>query len=1225
MVSPAHQVIKSISRFQRAIHVRYDFRDQDAIEQYIPTQSASLALRMIIQNTHPHSSQRSHILYAAYGSGKSHFAVALAALLENTDDLHAPINYFTQQLTDIDLDTANLANEYISEGKRLFPVILSGNEGSFAPAMLRALTRSLKEQNITIELTSRFEAAAEIIDRWKETYPDFFARLEVLLRDIGYSSTKFLMLLGNHDEKAYNAFVSVYAQLTGGAIFDPSVEQSPEIVYRDVAAQLAKNDYSGIVVIWDEFGRYLEGHASLAFGNEAAVLQGFAETCNYSNETQIHLILLAHKELQGYASSLPQSYQQEWSRIEGRFQRHDLSTDPLVAYRLISNAIQYNDAAIVSHYLKDNVVDWLVGWVKNYRLFGAMSEQDIRNLIYRTWPLHPLTVFALAYLSNRVAQNERTMFTFLTSDEPGALRELLEKKLINGEEAPFIRIPDLWNYFEDAVRADVSGSGAHRYWSGVINSLDKVSHTDNIGEELIKALGVISICADSNPIRPTTELLAWAIGVETEESQPAVIHALDNLRRRKVVIHRQIDGYWTFITGSDINFEDLLQVTLERVNPSLAQLKRLLEQTFAAPYTYARRYNQQKSLVRYFSGIYRWSDELLDTPWDLLIEREQSDGIVTYVLATDDLSWQTAYEAIQCHDQVVYVMPREGQPLRSLLDVLRELFALQEINDDASLRQHDDRERIQREIDWLLEDTRGRLEIIIKNIIDPRQEKSVWITTQDDIATGYHVNSPGQTTKLISDICDRIFYETPILNSEGLNKRYPTAQQNRASELVIDALFSHEPDETFGLGGNGPEVLALNALLKLPGILRRDEDDVWIFDRPVAIPNTKNELATVWDVIHNYFTDCVGNKRSIAPIIQILKSRPYGLREGVIPILLAAVMRSRLMVTSIWRDRSPVGTIDGATLLKIVEKPDDYNIEISNWSPVLETLWHVMLDKFTDFVQDVERHKQPLVKLRSGMTRWLQGLPAFCRFTTQISSQANKFRDVVRKVQTEPSKAIFEILPRVLELNENHDAGKIGLVIDRLMGEISNAYYDVQRRLDVFVASEFGYSGLTQDGQITLRSWISSLRSDDGKGINDFKFSSTLTQNVVNALLSSSENDGLFWNQMSEAVLGVPLKDWNDNSESRFRQELCKARDEVERDVKELVEEDKSISFAIQLPDEELREFRFRSSDLSQHGQRLLQNFKSTMGIAGRPLSIDERRKIALAFLVHVMGEDFAD
>ena len=1218
MVTTTHDIIKPISRFQRAIHVRYDLRDPNAIEQYIPTQTATLSLKSIIGNTHPKGTQRAHVLHAAYGSGKSHFAVALAALLENNPKLSQEVNGFLEHLFAIDPEVGELAERYIEQDNKLFPVVLSGNEGDFASAMLRALKRSLSDADIGIEISTRFQSALGTIGRWQENYPDFIERLETQLAQHDDTLDELLNLLNKEDLSAYNYFVELYAQLTAGAIFDPLIEQSPDIVYRDVLTQLRNHDYTGIVVIWDEFGRYLEGHATQAFNNEAATLQTFAEVCNYSDENQIHLLLFTHKELQGYASALPQSYQQEWSRIEGRFQRHDLSTDPLVAYQLISNAIQHNDPAIVSHYLDDELVDELVGWVKNYRLFGSMLEEDVCNLIYNTWPLHPLTVFSLAHLSSRVAQNERTMFTFLTSDEPNALRNLLEKKLFHGGGTSFIQISDLWDYFESSVRADIGGANTHQYWSGVINALDKVAESDELSQELIKALGIISICADTNPIRPTNELLLWAVGAEYEETQQAVNHALDNLRRRKVIIHRQVDGYWTFIAGSDINFEDLLHATLERVNPSKLQLRRLLEREIPAPYTLARRYNQQKSMIRYFTGVYRWADEILDTPWDLLIEQEQTDGLVVYILATDDLEWRQAYESIQSSNQVVYVFPRKEHPLVSLIDVLREFFALQEIGNDASLHQHDDRDRIQREIDWLLEDVKSRLENTIKNLIDSRQRKSVWITTQDNLAKGHRVNSPGQTTKLISDICDHVFPQTPVLNSEGLNKRIPTAQQNRASELVVNALFANEPDETFGMNGNGPEIQALNALLKVTGILTHNKDEDWQVNRPSDNP----QMAALWDTIDRFLTESVDNKLSFEPLIYKLTNPPFGIRKGVLAVLIATVLRSRLMVTSVWSDRSPIGTIDGNTLLRIVENPEDFTIEIGHWSPVLNNLWQVLMSRFDEYIQDIDRTQQPLSRLRSGMTRWIQGLPAFCRFTKQISVEADQFRDVIRKVQTEPSRAIFSTLPNILNLDDQPSKEDISLVVDRLMQEISNAYYDLQRRLDVFVGNEFGYTGLTQNGLITLKSWISTVHSDTDVHISEIKFSSTLTQNVVNVLFEASENDGTFWNQMSEAVLGVTLRDWNDNSEIRFYEQICMARDEVEQDVKELIEEDQAVSFAIQLPDEEPREFRFRSSDFTQHGQRLLQNFKSTMEIAGRPLSIDERRKIALAFLVHVMGED---
>ncbi len=1219
------ELLKPTPRFQRAIHVRYDLRDPIAISQYIPTSSAADALESILRNTSTQGTQRAHVLHAAYGSGKSHFAVTLAALLENNSELATEVSQFLRYLDDTHANAAYLAHRYVRKERRLFPVVLSGNEGDFAEGMLRALSRSLQEAELAIlPIQTRFDAALQTLQRWTHDYPEFLDRFQALLfRQSSTSYEQFAHQLKQHESAAYDVFCTLYAELTAGARFDPFVEQTPEVIYRDIAVQLHQVGYDGIVVIWDEFGRYLEGHASQAFGSEAASLQNFAEACNYSGNPQLHLLLFTHKELQGYAAALPQSYHQEWARIEGRFQRHDLSTDPLIAYRLIGAAIQHTDPDFAHQQLPRNDVESLGRVVRNYGLFTGLSESGIENLVYDTWPLHPLAVFALAQLSNRVAQNERTMFTFLTSTESDALVDLVRAKVAaNGERVPLIRVHHLWDYFENAIRADIGGAGAHRHWSGVINALDKASQDDLLAQDLIKALGVLSICADNSPIRPTDELLYWAVGAESEHDHRAVDHVLDNLRRRKVIIKRQIDGYWTFILGSDINFEELVQQTLETVNPTLAQLRHVLEKAIPAPHALARRYNQKHAMIRYFSGVYRWAEELANAPWDLLMEQMAADGLVVYALIDDGLAWEQAFESLQAFDRVVYVFPKQDQPLSALKGLLREVMALQMLNDDPNLRQNGDERRIQRELDWLMEDALGRLEILMDKLVDPRQGQADWIVIRNGMAQGYSVSAPGQAARIVSDICFEVFPKTPILNSEGLNKQHPSAQQIRAAELVVDAMFSNQPDETLGLEGRGPEILALNALLSLTGILRKDSQGEYCIGRPLE----EDSITEVWDLIGDFLSQSEGRRNPAAPLIEKLTAPPYGLRHGVIPVLLAAVMRNRVMVISLWKGRQTIGTIDGHVLTELVFAPDDYTIEVGQWTVAHEHLWSVLESRFAEYIQELDQTRQPLVRVRTAMTRWLQGLPSFCRFTMQLSRKAIQFRDIIRRAQMEPAKALFVQLPAVLELNEDTGIDEAGYRVDQIMQEISNAYFDLQRRLDVFVAREFGYAGQNQYGVITLKTWLSGMQPNDDTSIGEFKFSSTLAQNLVNAILESSEEDGLFWSRISEAVLGVALRDWNDSSEERFCERLLEARDEIDRDVHELIEQDKAITFSIQMPtDDTIQDFRFRSSELTPHGQRLLQNFKSTMSIAGRPLTADEKRKIALAFLLHVMGENLDD
>lgn len=1211
------ELIKPVSRFQRAIHVRYDLGASEIIGQYIPTQSSSEAVASILRNTQAGGTQRAHVLHAAYGSGKSHLGVTLAALLDNEEGLRSSLDSFVYQLDFVNDMASKLAQSHLDSDKRLLPVVLSGNEGDFGTSIVRALVRALSESNIKgIELTTRFEAAIETIDRWAEEYPDVYQRFAARLAQ---PIVQFQSLLENHKNSAYEQFTLLYSELTAGATFNPFTEQSPELIYRDAAKQIAQYGYQGIVVIWDEFGRYLEARTSQAFGSEAALLQDFAETCNHSvDDEQLHLLLLTHKELQGYAAGMPQSYQQEWSRIEGRFQRHNISTDPNVAYRLIAAAIQHPDKNLVRQQLDDKRVGQLVDQAFELKLFGLLPKADIRELIYQTWPLHPLTVFALAHVSSRVAQNERTMFTFLTSEEPNALTGILKRRIgNNGAGIGLVETADLWPYFEDAVRADIGGAGAHKHWSGVIHALDKVTSDDEFGQRLMRSLGILTLCTQTTSLRPTSELLSWSLGVDGVNEHADVMTTLDYLRRRKVVIHRQIDGYWTFITGSDINFEAELQKVLEQVNPTPIQLRRLLESYLPPPHTLARRYNQEYAMTRFFTGLYRWPEELAEMPWDTLIDQLNTDGLVIYVLATNELEWQAAIESIKPFERVIHVLPRkEQQPLLSLRETLRELFALQEINDDPNLRNHEDRDRVQREISWLLEDVEGRLEHIVASLTDPRRDSSIWIKVKGNAAKGFDINSPGQATKIVSDICLRLFDKTPELNSEGLNRHNPTSQQRRGADAVITALFAREPSRTFGIEGSGPDVLILNSLLKRTGLLHREGDDEWVFGQP-----QEGAMADIWRLISDYFDECK-EPTPIEPLIEQLTQPPFGLRRGVLPLLLAAVLRERLKVSTIWHGRNAAGAITGSKLVKMVEKPADYAIEIGEWNQTYAHLWDALLGQFGNYILENEWDNQPLEMMGNAMLRWLQALPAFGRDTRQLSPEALNFRNVIRKALKEPAKALFETLPSLLNLQNTASQDEVERRLDYLTQEITNAYLDLQRRLEVFVGQNFGMIGLNKGGLITLKSWLASISKSTERSIEEFKFGSLITQDFVDVILETPENDSQLWNKLSEAVIGVPLRDWSDETEKRFQERVLNARAEIERDLQELIEEDKAITFSIEMPEQGKQDFRFRSSDLSAQGQRILQNFKSTMQVAGRPLSIDERRKVGLAFLIHIMGDE---
>ncbi len=111
--------------------------------------------------------------------------------------------------------------------------------------------------------------------------------------------------------------------------------------YKNAFLNLLKTKgYSGVFVIYDEFGKYLEKGVHNPTELNIQFLQDFAEFCDRSGEKQCHLMLITHLSVSQYASQLPIHVQQEWAKIGGRFQEsafYDKNSD---YYKLISSVFE---------------------------------------------------------------------------------------------------------------------------------------------------------------------------------------------------------------------------------------------------------------------------------------------------------------------------------------------------------------------------------------------------------------------------------------------------------------------------------------------------------------------------------------------------------------------------------------------------------------------------------------------------------------------------------------------------------------------------------------------------------------------------------------------------------------------------------------------------------------------------------------------------------------------
>ena len=263
--------------------------------------------------------------------------------------------------------------------------------------------------------------------------------------------------------------------------------------------------YTGIFVVYDEFSKFLEANIKQASVSDTKMLQDFAEKCNRSGKEQLHLMLISHKEISNYIDNLPKQKVDGWRGVSERFKHIHLNNNFTQTYEIISSVIKKSKSRW-GRFQKDyaDSFDSLLKRYVSHAIFADMTKDECRRTVHDCYPLHPVTTFVLPRLSERVAQNERTLFTFLSAKGTSTLPTFLEDY---HDDCFRVITPDMvFDYFEPLFRKESYSSELHKNYiltKAILKKLDDGS----LQSKIIKALSLIYILEQFDKIKPTANEL----------------------------------------------------------------------------------------------------------------------------------------------------------------------------------------------------------------------------------------------------------------------------------------------------------------------------------------------------------------------------------------------------------------------------------------------------------------------------------------------------------------------------------------------------------------------------------------------------------------------------------------------------------------------------------------------------------------------------------------------
>lgn len=1196
--------------FQTSVNIAYDLKNDDKIRAFIPTMSALDVIEDVMLSTVPTSTQRARVLVGAYGKGKSHIVLVLMSMLSRKGNgiFKDLFGSSFKKMKEQNPSLYKFVGEYIESEQKILPIVVRGNSTSLAQSFLSALQQTLSEEGLSdIMPETHFRAAINQIEKWRDEY---YGTYQNLAKVLSKPVNDFILALNEYDVQAYAEFEQIYPTLTSGSTFNPFLGFDIVDIYENVTIKLKTKGYSGIYLVYDEFSKYLESSIMSSTNSDIKLLQDFAERCDRSGNNQMHLMLINHKDIANYIdSNLPKDKVDGWRGVSGRFKHVNLHNNYSQVYEIISEVIKKNPLlwrqfitgnSVLFNDLKDRFI--------NNELLDKNSPNEIITVIECCFPLHPISTFILPRLSEKIAQNERTLFTFLSSDERYTLSDFLDKA--KGFE---LLTPDyLYDYFEPLLRKEPYTSEAHNIYRLTANVLRRLEGK-LLHEKIVKTLSLIYLVGQFEKLPPVIDIIVAAYRNSVESTKEIDLALKDLIDDDCVVYLKKSNKYLKIKESSGVDIREEIN-TYKKQQLQDESAPKLLNEFLLENFMYPAAYNDSNNIIRYFDFKFIGSREFWSvTDWDMKISSNTSDGVIYAIIPeskSDILKLRNALlNEINPHNRIVFIVPKQWV---DIVNDVMDYFAVVYLKEEAESLGD---EILNGEYSIYEDDLSDMLYRFINSYARPENDMAYYFYNSERRI----VKRRSQLSALLSEICRHIFYRTPIINNESINKNELPTVAMRSRTKILTGLLASELSPNLGLSGVGQDVSMMRSTLIQTGLLEDAATNPKILLQPEDI-----NMADLLAQINTFFTvDAAGaNGANFKNLYDVLQNPNYGfgMKHGVIPIYIALVLslyKENLVVLY----QGSEAKITPELLNNINESPGEYYAILEDWNAEKAQYVNGIEKLFEMFITDREKSYNRFTYLFLAMNRWYLSLPKFTKEATRrygsdgiigdIPSDRRKFVNSLKLMNVNPREFLFnKVFDNFNYLTFNSD------VIEDI--KATKDEYDIAiENLIVYLNQTVKRLFKRNISQGTLTSVINDWYETISDVTKQYLFAGNENK-ILELMETITHDEALFIKQLAREVVYLRIEDWNDNIVETFICDLGEFKKTVEdfnnqkNDSNEL-----TTSYEIIITDSNGNRSpkRFSRTEYSERAVLLRNEISTALEEMGQAITEQEKRQVLIEFL----------
>ncbi len=980
------------------------------------------------------------------------------------------------------------------------------------------------------------------------------------------------------------------ALLREGMQFQTDLNSLSDADLVEILASRAQEDpdEGGVLLVIDEMGKFLEAAAS--DGEDVYLFQLLAEAASRS-EGRFIVIGILHQAFEEYAGRLSREARDEWTKIQGRFSDFAVNAAGEEQVEIIARAIENENQADQPGRLAKAIA-------KEVRKHKPSLSEGFSTTLEECLPLHPVVACLLGPISRRrFGQNQRSIFAFLNSAESYAFQNFLKHAPDGAIYQPF----SLWDYLRANLEPTILSSPDGHRWAIACEAIERCEGLGGVDTHLrlLKTIALIDLFKERSGLLATTKILETCIvGV----SKRQVADALAQLQSWSLVVYRRFNNAFVIYAGSDFDIDDAIRSAADQIdNVDFGALQRLAG---LQPVLAKRHYHE--------TGALRWMDFSLVPANQLKDASARKDNRIgvfgDFLLAIPTAGESQADLEAACADVSTesgstLIVTGFTPPSMPVVQLAKELAALELVQLEHPDLAGD--QVAQREIAARHGMLEGQLQLELKRAVSA----TTWL-----LPTGEKKQlSDLQINAFTSECADALYNSSPRIQSEMLNRTRPSANAVAAQNILLRRMVGNSDESRLGIEGYPAEGGLYASVLEATGLHVKRKTGFGF-----AIPNSKKDpfcLSPLWHAASAYLQEHADRTVPISEIYEIWKAPPFGVKPGLMPVLIVAFILSRGEHVSVYREGVFQARFKDVDVEILAKDPSDIQVR---WLDLGE-LSRDLLSSMAEIVRDLdeENHLENLtpIDVARGLIAVFDKLHPWTKRTLQLSGNAAKVRDLFKHAN-DPNKFLFDDIPALftgVELTSSIITQSVSNALREGLTELSSAYETMMGRFSELMLSELKVPNSSAQSLVELTARAELVQSVGG----DFRldaFSGRIRE--YDGSLSSLEG-------IASLAANKPTRDWTDRDLERARLEIAKLAQEFVRNEAYVFvkgRQPKRHAISVIVGSEENRapvahefmitdEDRLRAEEIADTLQATLENLH------------DLDREVVLAALAHVAAQ----